>query len=170
LFAWWESRKPLFDLPRPRFLAQGNVDAQDTVLVVRLRFRRIQLARKLQRATEFSAPTLVAVNRSRCILRSALAGDRQALPPGLDGNVLGSEPGDFDADDAAVASLEDVHRRKRSPSDGARREPAERMPDGLLQLVLDQKGIFQMSGIDPRRFRTMCHSCGCCDPTVGIDI
>jgi biotin synthase-related radical SAM superfamily protein len=39
-------------------------------------------------------------------------------------------------------------------------------PERVLRLVEAQRIIFEENGLDPGKFRTMCHSCGCCDLTL----
>lgn len=43
-------------------------------------------------------------------------------------------------------------------------------PERVIGLARTQKDLFQKHGIDPSLFFTMCHRCGCCDVTVGLDI
>jgi molybdenum cofactor biosynthesis enzyme MoaA len=40
----------------------------------------------------------------------------------------------------------------------------------ILRLAEDQKKILQDNGLDPRKLKTMCHPCGCCDIVPFVDI
>jgi biotin synthase-related radical SAM superfamily protein len=40
----------------------------------------------------------------------------------------------------------------------------------IMHLAENQKKILQDNGLDPRRLKTMCHPCGCCDIVPFVDI
>lgn len=43
-------------------------------------------------------------------------------------------------------------------------------PERMIRLAEEQRMIFDLYDLDPRSFRTMCHSCTCCDIVPYIDL
>jgi biotin synthase-related radical SAM superfamily protein len=50
------------------------------------------------------------------------------------------------------------------------RVPQHVLPERLLSLAQNQKGILQEYDLDTRGFRTMCHNCACCDIEPFVDV
>ncbi|MDD1767602.1 MAG: radical SAM protein [Methanomassiliicoccales archaeon] len=49
--------------------------------------------------------------------------------------------------------------------------PLEQIPPGrILRLAEEQRSIFELYGLDPTSFKTMCHACTCCDIVPFRDI
>lgn len=73
----------------------------------------------------------------------------------------------------AVASLREVRVNgyNRLPlMEALGQEPVRSSPERLLYLALQQKKIFERYGLNIKTFKTMCHSCGCCDIVPFLDV